>query len=43
MALAVQQDNFKSERAQLLFDADVFWATEAGGMDELDSGLSAYQ
>jgi hypothetical protein len=43
MALALQQDNFKSERAQPLLDADVFWATEAGGMDELNSGLIVYQ
>jgi hypothetical protein len=30
------------ERARLLFDADVFWATEAIGMEEIDSWLSVY-
>jgi len=39
----IQQDVFQHERAQLLFEADVFWATEAIGMEELDSWLSVYQ
>jgi hypothetical protein len=38
-----QQDVFKYERARLLFEADVFWATEAVGLEELDSWLSVYQ
>lgn len=39
----IQQDVFKHERARLLFEADVFWATEAVGMEELNSWLSVYQ
>jgi hypothetical protein len=38
----IQQDVFKHERARLLFEADVFWATEAVGMEELNSWLSVY-
>jgi hypothetical protein len=39
----VQLDIFRYERARLLFEADVFWATEAIGVEELDSWLSVYQ
>jgi hypothetical protein len=39
----VQSDIFRYERARLLFEADVFWATEAIGVEELDSWLSVYQ
>lgn len=34
---------FEHERARLLFEADVFWATEAIGTDEFSSWLSVYQ
>jgi hypothetical protein len=39
----VQLDIFRYERARLLFEADVFWATEVIGVEELDSWLSVYQ
>jgi hypothetical protein len=38
-----QRSVFEHERAQLLFEADVFWATEAVGVEELTSWLSVYQ
>ena len=38
-----QRDVFTYERARLLFEADIFWATEAIGIEELDSWLSVYQ
>jgi hypothetical protein len=38
-----QQNVFEHDRARLLFEADVFWATEAIGVDELNSWLSVYQ
>lgn len=34
---------FEHERARLLFEADVFWATEAIGTEVLASWLSVYQ
>jgi hypothetical protein len=34
---------FEHERAQLLFEADVFWATEAIGAEVLASWLNVYQ
>ena len=34
---------FEHERARLLFEADVFWATEAIGAEEFTSWLSVYQ
>jgi len=34
---------FEHERARLLFEADVFWATEAIGAEVLTSWLSVYQ
>jgi hypothetical protein len=34
---------FDYERARLLFEADVFWATEAIGAEELASWLDVYQ
>jgi hypothetical protein len=34
---------FEHERARLLFEADVFWATEAIGMDILASWLDVYR
>ncbi len=34
---------FGHERARLLFEADVFWATEAIGAEVLTSWLSVYQ
>jgi hypothetical protein len=34
---------FDHERARLLFEADVFWATEAIGAEELTAWLSVYQ
>ena len=34
---------FDHERARLLFDADVFWATETIGVKELESWLNVYQ
>lgn len=42
--LPPEQGNlFDHGRARLLFDADIFWATEAIGEEELDSWLSIYQ
>ena len=41
--LLTQRDVFTSERARLLFEADIFWATEAIGTEELDSWLGVYQ
>ena len=41
--LPIQQDAFQHERAQLLFEADVFWATEAVDMEERNSWLSWYR
>ncbi len=38
-----QRNVFEHERARLLFETDVFWATEAIGVDELNSWLSVYQ
>jgi hypothetical protein len=38
-----QRDLFDHGRARLVFEADVFWATEAIGEDELASWLSVYQ
>jgi predicted nucleotidyltransferase len=38
-----QREVFDHGRARLLFEADVFWATEAIGTKELDSWLSVYQ
>ena len=38
-----QRDVFTYERARLLFEADIFWATEVIGIEELDSWLSVYQ
>jgi hypothetical protein len=40
---APQHDVFDHERARLLFEADVFWATEAVGAEALTSWLSVYQ
>ena len=43
-ALALpQRDVFEPERARLLFEADIFWATEAVGAVVLASWLSVYQ
>ena len=39
----LQQNVFEHHRARLVFEADVFWATEAIGLDELHSCLSVYQ
>jgi hypothetical protein len=38
-----QQDPFEHGRARLLFEADVFWATEAIGEEELAAWLTVYQ
>ena len=38
-----QQHVFEHEQARLLFEADIFWATEAIGADELTAWLSVYQ
>lgn len=38
-----QRQAFDHERAQLVFEADVFWATEAIGEEELTSWLEVYQ
>jgi hypothetical protein len=38
-----QRSVFEHERARLLFEADVFWATESVGIEELTSWLSVYQ
>lgn len=38
-----QRDLFDHGRARLLFEADVFWATEAIGEAELASWLTVYQ
>jgi hypothetical protein len=38
-----QREVFDHERARLLFEADVFWATEAIGTEELMAWLSVYQ
>lgn len=38
-----QHQVFAHEQAQLRFDADVFWATEAIGPEELMTWLSVYQ
>ena len=38
-----QRSVFEHERARLLFDADVFWATTAVGAEELTFWLSVYQ
>jgi hypothetical protein len=40
---ALQRSVFEHERARLLFEADVFWATETIGEEELSSWLSVYQ
>jgi hypothetical protein len=40
---AIQRSVFEHEHARLLFEADVFWATEAIGEEELSSWLSVYQ
>jgi hypothetical protein len=39
----IQRDVFNYARARLLFEADVFWATETVGIEELNSWLSVYQ
>jgi hypothetical protein len=38
-----QREAFAHESARLRFEADVFWATEAIGTDELLAWLSVYQ
>jgi Family of unknown function (DUF6932) len=38
-----QRDVFAHERARLRFDADVFWATVAIGIEELTTWLRVYQ
>jgi hypothetical protein len=38
-----QRALFDHGRARLLFEADVFWATEAIGEEELASWLTVYQ
>ena len=38
-----QREVFDHERARLRFEADVFWATEAIGIEELTTWLSVYQ
>ena len=38
-----QRNVFDYEQARLLFEADVFWATEAIGAEELTAWLSVYQ
>jgi hypothetical protein len=38
-----QREVFDYEQARLLFEADVFWATEAIGAEELMAWLSVYQ
>ncbi|WP_143309088.1 DUF6932 family protein [Candidatus Entotheonella palauensis] len=38
-----QRKVFEHEQAQLVFEADIFWATEAIGADELTAWLSVYQ
>jgi len=38
-----QREVFAHERARLRFEADVFWATEAIGTEELLAWLSVYQ
>jgi hypothetical protein len=38
-----QRTIFEHGRARLLFEADVFWATEAIGENELTAWLSVYQ
>ena len=38
-----QRQVFKHEQARLVFEADIFWATEAIGVDELTAWLSVYQ
>lgn len=40
---SVQKCVFEHEQARLLFEADVFWATEAIGTEVLASWLSVYQ
>lgn len=40
---ATQRCVFEHERARLLFEADVFWATETIGGETLMSWLSVYQ
>ena len=38
----LQKNIFEHDRARLMFEADVFWATEAIGLNELNSWLSVY-
>lgn len=38
-----QSQVFDHEQARLVFEADIFWATEAIGADELTAWLSVYQ
>ena len=38
-----QREVFEHERARLRFEADVFWATAAIGIEELATWLSVYQ
>src|SRR5437016_7775974 len=38
-----QRDVFEHDRARLRFEADVFWATAAIGIEELTAWLSVYQ
>jgi hypothetical protein len=39
----MQREVFTYEQARLLFEADVFWATEAIGAEELIAWVSVYQ
>lgn len=41
--LSPRREVFDYEQARLLFEADVFWATEAIGAEELRAWLSVYQ
>jgi len=38
-----QRDVFEHDRARLRFEADVFWATAAIGIEELTAWLNVYQ
>lgn len=40
---STQREIFDHEQARLRFEADVFWATEAIGGEELAAWLSVYQ
>lgn len=41
--LPAQREVFDHDQARLVFEADIFWATEAIGADELTAWLSVYQ